>query len=329
MSETSVVWFRRDLRVRDQPTFLAAADAAPRALALFVLDPALLDPAGPARRTFLYRSLRDLDAALGGSLLVVRGDPAEEVPRIAAAVDAGTVHVAADFGPYGRERDVAVEEALEKAGIELVRTGSPYAVDPDTGERYDDVVVIWVPSEDDKRALIADRASPFFTTAHFDGYLSVLVRLSRIGELLMEELTEVIQDAWLSRASRRRAQTWLAEHGLASPVPLIRDDAATVLVGRARHLGAEGAKLHGETYVDSERLFTGEVGSIRIEPTPEEPGLRAQVERLLLPGRWSHGRAAQTGGTNIVVEREGVVTTRVLKRSTFYRHDTDLLLVRP
>ena len=72
MSETSVVWFRRDLRVRDQPVFLAAADAAPRALALFVLDPALLDPAGPARRTFLYRSLRDLDAALGGKLLVAR-----------------------------------------------------------------------------------------------------------------------------------------------------------------------------------------------------------------------------------------------------------------
>ena len=65
MSETSVVWFRRDLRVRDQPTFLAAADAAARALALFVLDPALLDPAGPARRTFLYRSLRDLDASAG------------------------------------------------------------------------------------------------------------------------------------------------------------------------------------------------------------------------------------------------------------------------
>jgi len=79
------VWFRRDLRVRDQPTFLAAADAAPRGLGLFVLDPALLDPAGAARRTFLYRSLRDLDAALGGKLLVVRGDPADVVPRVAPA----------------------------------------------------------------------------------------------------------------------------------------------------------------------------------------------------------------------------------------------------
>jgi deoxyribodipyrimidine photo-lyase len=130
MSETSVVWFRRDLRVRDQPIFLAAADAAPRALALFVLDPALLDPAGPARRTFLYRSLRDLDASLGGKLLVVRGDPADVVPRIAATVDAGSVHLAADFGPYGSRRDDAVATGLAADGRELVRTGSPYAVAP-------------------------------------------------------------------------------------------------------------------------------------------------------------------------------------------------------
>ncbi|WP_214368077.1 cryptochrome/photolyase family protein [Pseudonocardia sp. H11422] len=126
----SVVWFRRDLRLSDQPTLLAAADAGPRALALFVLDPRLLDPSGPARRTFLYGCLRGLDAALGGKLLVVRGDPADVVPRIATAVGAATVHIAADFGPYGRERDEAVEKALTGDGRELVRTGSPYAVAP-------------------------------------------------------------------------------------------------------------------------------------------------------------------------------------------------------
>lgn len=84
MTDASVVWFRRDLRVRDQPTFLAAADAAPRALALFVLDPALLGPSGAPRRTFLFRALRSLDESLGGRLLVVRGDPADVVPRVAA-----------------------------------------------------------------------------------------------------------------------------------------------------------------------------------------------------------------------------------------------------
>jgi deoxyribodipyrimidine photo-lyase len=128
-SENSVVWFRRDLRVADQPTFLAAAEAGP-ALALFVLDPALTGPSGGARLTFLYGCLRELDEALGGRLLVIEGDPAEVVPRIAEAVDARAVHIAADYGPYGRRRDEAVEKALADAGRELNRVGSPYAVAP-------------------------------------------------------------------------------------------------------------------------------------------------------------------------------------------------------
>lgn len=128
--DTAVVWFRRDLRVHDQPIFEQAAARAGRALAVFVLDPRLLGPSGKARRTFLYRSLRDLDASLGGRLLVVRGDPADVIPRLAGAVGARSVHVAADFGPYGRERDEAVEKALGEREVELVRTGSPYGVAP-------------------------------------------------------------------------------------------------------------------------------------------------------------------------------------------------------
>ena len=128
---TTVVWFRRDLRVADQPTFLSAADAADRALALFVLDPALLTPSGAARRNFLYGCLRELDEALRGRLLVVHGDPADVVPRVANAVAASTVHVAADYGPYGRERDGNVQKALVDVDAELVRVGSPYAVAPD------------------------------------------------------------------------------------------------------------------------------------------------------------------------------------------------------
>ena len=89
------------------------------------------------------------------------------------------------------------------------RTPRPDAVDPVTGERYPDVIVFWVPSESDKQALIQDPGSPFFTTPHFDGHPSVLVRGSRIGELTVQELTEVIQDAWLAQASRARAAAWL------------------------------------------------------------------------------------------------------------------------
>ena len=87
------------------------------------------------------------------------------------------------------------------------------AIDPQTGRPYDDVIVLWVPSEEDKLALIQDPDSPFFTTPHFDGHVSVLVRACQLGELTRAELTEVVQDAWLSRASRARAKRWLAEHG--------------------------------------------------------------------------------------------------------------------
>ena len=67
------------------------------------------------------------------------------------------------------------------------------------------MIVFWVESEADKQALVQDETSPFFTTPHFDGHPSVLIRASRIGELTLPELTEVIQDAWLARASPTRA----------------------------------------------------------------------------------------------------------------------------
>jgi len=92
------------------------------------------------------------------------------------------------------------------------RNPRPDAADPETGERYADVMVFWVASEADKQALVQDETSPFFTTAHFDGHLSVLLRASRVGEVSVQELTEVVQDAWLSRASPRRAASWLSAH---------------------------------------------------------------------------------------------------------------------
>jgi len=92
------------------------------------------------------------------------------------------------------------------------RNPRPDAFDPDTGERYDDVIVFWVANEGDKFAMVQDDASPFFTTPHFDGHLSVLLRASRIGEITAKELTEVVQEAWLSRASATRRAAWLKEH---------------------------------------------------------------------------------------------------------------------
>ena len=124
-----------------------------------------------------------------------------DVHRIAA----GMPHVTKVAGPKGN----AVYQVGQKSFV-FFRNPRPDACDPDTGERYDDVIVIWVASEDDKQALVLDPDSPYFTTPHFDGHPSVLLRGSRIGEIRVDELTEVIQDAWLSQASRRRGETWLA-----------------------------------------------------------------------------------------------------------------------
>ncbi len=127
----SVLWFRRDLRLADNPALLAAVAAGTAGVVpLFVVDPVLWDPAGPVRRAYLLRSLRSLDESLGGALHVRTGDPARAVAELAAELTAGSVHCAADFGPYGSRRDAAVAAALSAAGRDLVRTGSPYAVAP-------------------------------------------------------------------------------------------------------------------------------------------------------------------------------------------------------
>ena len=94
------------------------------------------------------------------------------------------------------------------------RTARPDAVDPDTGERFDDVIVLWVGSEGDKQALLQDERLPFFTTPHFDGHPSVLVRASRVGEMERDELVEIVQEAWLAQAAATRGRAWLRERNL-------------------------------------------------------------------------------------------------------------------
>ncbi len=94
------------------------------------------------------------------------------------------------------------------------RTPRPDAFDPDTGQRYPDVIVFWVGSEAEKQALIQDATTPFFTTPHFTGHLSVLLRAARVGELSRVELAELVQEAWLARASARRRTDWLRAHNL-------------------------------------------------------------------------------------------------------------------
>jgi hypothetical protein len=120
---------------------------------------------------------------------------------------AGMPYVTVEYGTG----DNPVYQIGSKSFV-FFRNPRPDAIDPETGEQYLDIIVFWVPSEADKEALVRDERSPFFTTGHFKGHPSVLLRADRIGELTRQELAELIQDAWLSRASARRAATWLTAH---------------------------------------------------------------------------------------------------------------------
>jgi hypothetical protein len=116
-------------------------------------------------------------------------------------------HVREIVGPKGN----SVYQVGGKSFV-FFRTPQRDASDPVTGERYDDVVMFWVESEEAKAALLGDPDAPCFTTPRFDGHPSVLVRGARLGEIDLAELTELVQDAWLARASARRRAAWLAEH---------------------------------------------------------------------------------------------------------------------
>jgi len=132
VTRPTVCWFRHDLRLDDHPALAAAARTGGPVLALYVLDPALLAPAGPPRRRFLAAALGALQDLTSGQVAVVAGDPVVVVPTVAAAVDAETVLATADFGPYGRRRDDAVAAALAAGGRRLYTVDTPYAVAPGT-----------------------------------------------------------------------------------------------------------------------------------------------------------------------------------------------------
>ena len=135
MTTRSIVWFRRDLRLRDHPA-LAEACSEGEVLPVFVADPAF-DGAGAPRRALLHDCLAALDEAMGGALVVCHGDPVDEIPALADEIDASTVYVSKDYGPYGRRRDEQIADALRGADRRLRGVGSPYAVDPGTVRKDD------------------------------------------------------------------------------------------------------------------------------------------------------------------------------------------------
>jgi hypothetical protein len=160
---------------------------------------------------------------------------------------------------------------------------------------------------------------------------SVLTRLLR-AELLNVEVAYVPRRrtqttrAYRLPAGRRAARR--ARRGPAQRVPLIRDETGTAIVGAAEwRPSGDALVLHGEAVVDDDVLFDGDVPGVRIEPTAALPGLRARVTSGR-SRRWLTGRAAQLGGIDISVIRDGVVAPRTTRRSTIYRNTEGWLLVR-
>src|SRR3954451_21222226 len=94
----------------------------------------------------------------------------------------------------------------------LQRSRRPDAVDPETGERLDDVLMFRVADLGEKELLLADARGLFFTTPHFDGYPAVLMRIRDLERMDRDELRDLVAEAWLTRAQKRLAKAWLAEN---------------------------------------------------------------------------------------------------------------------
>jgi deoxyribodipyrimidine photo-lyase len=221
MPDTAVVWFRRDLRVRDLPALAYACREHERVVPLFVLHPALLGGRfrSHARAAWMLGCLEALDGELrarGGRLVLRRGRPQSELRRVAAEVGARSVHVSDDVTGFARARDQDVAQALASDGVELVRhpglyvadlpairttAGGPYTV-------YSPFLRAWkaqerrpierAPQEIAMPRIAAGRL-PSLRALGFDGSPPRLEECPEPGE----------------EAARRAARSWVAGQGLA------------------------------------------------------------------------------------------------------------------
>ncbi|CAN2224209.1 PhrB Deoxyribodipyrimidine photolyase [Candidatus Nanopelagicaceae bacterium] len=124
--KTSIIWFRRDLRINDHPALLAAIESSEQIIPLFILDKKQIEEAGSKLLAYMSQSLRKLDESLGNKLHIIEGDQVEVLSTLIKKYGVEQVHISDEYERYGAARDARVEAA----GITLVRTGSPYAVTP-------------------------------------------------------------------------------------------------------------------------------------------------------------------------------------------------------
>jgi hypothetical protein len=123
----------------------------------------------------------------------------DDVRRIALELPETSEEVSRDLRHWRvKDKGFVWERPLRRADLEALGDAAPDG--PILGARVEHLVA--------KEALLADDPAVFFTTPHFDGYPAVLVRLEPIG---LEDLREVIVEAWLARAPKRLAEAYLRE----------------------------------------------------------------------------------------------------------------------
>ena len=121
----------------------------------------------------------------------------EDVRRMALALPETTERLSRDLRQWRVHDKLFVwERPLRRADLEALGTDAPNG--PILGARVEHLGA--------KEALIADDPTVFFTTPHFDGYPAILVRLDGIS---LDELHELIVEAWLARAPKRLAKVYV------------------------------------------------------------------------------------------------------------------------
>ena len=97
MASSSIFWFRRDLRLNDNPALLAAMAESEAILTVFILDPKLIKTAGSKRLAYLGQSLHHLDDSLGNKLHVIAGDQITVLKELMSKNDSSSVHISAEY----------------------------------------------------------------------------------------------------------------------------------------------------------------------------------------------------------------------------------------
>ena len=220
----SIMWFRRDLRLIDNPALLAAIDAGDEIVAVFILDPKLIKATGTKRLAYMAASLRSLDESLNNKLHVCVGDQVEVLNELKKKYDATSVHISAEYEPYGAARDARIEAA----GMELTRTGSPYAVAPGRVKKPSDATNYRV-------------YTPFYRGWLTHGW--------RAPVAAPKEIKAVTPDA-----KNRNFPTWQAPEG--TQIPVAGEKAA--------HDRFKKFKAHGLDTYDETRNFAGIDGTSKM-----------------------------------------------------------------